>query len=192
MMRSVKPFLVLIVVGMLSACAKSVYAPDADIAKRAYVGTDRPYLELWTMVNNKNGSGGHSSLVVNGGPQVIMYDPAGRWWSSAVPERNDVLFGLTPAVQKRYKSWHARDTHHVVTQRIYVSKEAAQSAYYAAIEQGASHDAMCAANVSALLDKVDGFAQLPNTFFPAGLMRKFGRLPGVVTEKYFEQDVGKN
>lgn len=187
-----KSAFVLVALCALSACAKSIYAPDADIQKRAYVSPEQPYLELWTMIDNKTGGGGHSSLVVNGGPQLIMYDPAGRWWASVIPERNDVLFGLTPRMQHRYKSWHARDTHHVVTQRIYVSKPVAMQAYQAALDQGASMDAMCASNVGAVFDKVDGFSQLPNVLFPAKLMKRFGELPNVITEKHYESDIGKN
>ncbi len=191
-MHRMKSVLVLVSLCALSACAKSVYAPDIDVQKRAYVSPERPYLELWTMINNKTGGGGHSSLVVNGGPQLVMYDPAGRWWHSTIPERNDVLFGLTPKMQKRYKSWHARDTHHVVTQRIYVSEDIAMQAYQAALDQGASMDAMCASNVSALFSKIEGFANLPNAMFPAKLMKRFGALPNVTTDKYYETDVGNN
>lgn len=191
-MIRIKTSVLLVALCMLSACAKSIYAPDADIQKRAYISPEPPYIELWTMVQNKTGGGGHSSLVVNGGPQLIMYDPAGRYWHSSLPERNDVLFGMTPQLQQRYKSWHARDTHHVVTQRVYVSKAVAMQAYQAALEQGASMDAMCATNVSAMLDKVDGFAQIPNAMLPAKLMKRFAKLPNVITDKHYETDAGNN
>ncbi|PIB26127.1 hypothetical protein BFP76_14310 [Amylibacter kogurei] len=176
---------------VLSACAKSVYAPASEVQKRAFVSDDAPYLQLMTMISNKSGAGGHSSLVVNGS-QVIMYDPAGRYWNSLLPERDDVLFGLNPAMMQRYKSFHARDTHHVVSQRVYVSQAVAEIAYKAALEQGASPDAMCANNVSALLSKVPGFEAVGHTWSPKRLMNNFAKLPSVKTDKYYENDTGKN
>lgn len=176
----------------LSNCAKVVYDSDFELARYNYVSPDQPSLTLMTMVNNKNGSGGHSSLVIDGGPQRIMYDPAGRWFHSWVPERNDVLFGLTPALLQRYKSFHARDTHHVVSQTIPVSSAIAQQAYALAMAQGASHDAMCSQNTSAILVKLAGFESVGRPWGPAVLMKNFGKLPGVVTDKYYETDSGQN
>jgi hypothetical protein len=131
-------------------------------------------------------------LLIDGGPQRIMYDPAGRWWHSQVPERNDVLFGLNPQKLQRYKSFHARDTHHVVSQTVFVTKEEAQEAYRLALAQGASHDAMCAINVSSVLRQMERFKPVGGHFGPAALMIKFARLPVVKTDKYYENDTGKN
>ena len=190
-MRSFKPILLLLVTLALSACAKEIYDSDADVQKASYVDTSGPKLTLLTMINNKNGQGGHTSLVINASER-IMYDPAGRWYSSAVPERNDVLFGITPAVLQRYNSFHARDTHHVVIQEISVTAEVAEMAYRAALEQGASHDGMCAINTTRLLAKVPGFESLGTMWSPRRLSEKFGKLPGVKTTRYYETDVGKN
>lgn len=177
---------------ILANCAKVVYDSDAKLNQFAFVPDTQPSITVMTMVNNKNGAGGHSSLLIDGGPQRIMYDPAGRWWHSHVPERNDVLFGLTPKVLQRYKSFHARDTHHVVSQTVYVSKEVAQLAYRLALSQGASHDAMCAQNVTAVLAKIPGFEKVGRHWGPAKLMKKFAKLDAVITDKYYETDVGQN
>lgn len=192
MFTKIKFFATVFCLVILSACAKSIYAPSTAVQQYAHVGSDRPYIELITMINNRTGQGGHSSLVVNGGSYHIMYDPAGRWYSSVAPERNDVLYGLKPAVMQRYKSFHSRKTHHVVTQRKYVSRATAQIAYKVALEQGASHDSMCSRNVSAMLKKIPGFETIGHHWFPAGLMRKFGKIPNVITDKYYEDDEGQN
>ena len=190
--RLIRLFSALVFVMALSNCAKVVYDSDFELARYNYVSPDEPALTLITMINNKNGAGGHSSLLIDGGAQRVMYDPAGRYFHSWIPERNDVLFGLTPELLQRYKSFHARDTHHVVSQRIPVSKAVAQKAYQLALAQGASHDAMCAQNTSAILVQLAGFESVGRPWGPAKLMKNFGKLPGVVTDKYYETDVGQN
>lgn len=177
---------------ILSNCAKAVYDSDFEVQRFAYVSPEPPSLTLLTMVSNQNGAGGHSSLLIDGGPQRIMYDPAGRYFHSWIPERNDVLYGFKPELLQRYKSFHARDTHHVVSQKIYVSEAVAQKAYALALAQGASHDAMCAMNVTAILDQLPGFDSIGRMWGPAKLMKKFARLKGVQTDKYYETDTGKN
>ena len=67
---------------ILTACGgQSVWAPDEEVEKRRYVSNEPAYLELKTMINNRTGRGGHTSLVINGS-QLVMWDPAGRWFKS--------------------------------------------------------------------------------------------------------------
>ena len=176
---------------LVSACAKRVYAPDAAVQEYAYANSERPSITLLTMIHNKTGSGGHSSLMINNGER-IMYDPAGRFKSKFAPERNDVMFGVTPALLARYKSFHARQTHHVVSQTVYVSPEVAAKAMQLALAQGASHDAMCALNVSSILTELPGFEAINSNWFPAKLSKSFAKLPNVMTDKHYENDVGQN
>ena len=183
--------ILIVSVMLVSACAKKVYAPDVAVQKYTYVSAERPSITLLTMVHNKTGSGGHSSLLING-DQRIMYDPAGRFKSKLAPERNDVMFGVTPAVLARYKSFHARQTHHVVSQTVYVTPEVAARATRLAMAQGASHDAMCAINVSSILTELPGFESLSSNWFPVKLSKSFAKLPNVITDKHYENDVGQN
>jgi len=176
----------------LSSCGgKSIWATDAAVAKRVYHSNEAPYLMLKTMIHNRSGSGGHAALVINGS-QLVMYDPAGRWFHSWAPERNDVLFGMRPELMAQYDSFHARDTHHVVTQKIFVTPAVAQQAMQLAFAKGPSPDAYCAQNVSSLLRQLPGFENLKQTYFPAKLMQSFALLSGVKTTKHFENDKGQN
>lgn len=177
---------------ILTACGgQSVWAPDEEVEKRRYVSNEPAYLELKTMINNRTGRGGHTSLVINGS-QLVMWDPAGRWFNSLVPERNDVLYGLTPTLMKRYDSFHARATHHVVVQRIPVSPQVAEMAMQLAMNNGPALDATCALTTSRILKQLPGFENIRVTYFPVNLMKQFGRYPGVVTTKIYENDEGKN
>ena len=182
---------VLLALSALSACGtKPVYDDAAKIARVSYVHDAPPSLTLITMINNKTGSGGHSSLMINS-DQRTMYDPAGRYKSAAVAEYGDLVYGISPEVLQNYVSFHARETHHVVLQTVEVSPEVARQAYRAAQDRGTSWDAMCATNVTTILKNVDGFEQLAGSPFPAALMKKFGELPGVKTEEVYENDKGQ-
>jgi hypothetical protein len=184
--------LFVLVAATLSACGgKSTWAPDEAVEKHRYVSPDRPYLELKTMISNRTGSGGHASLVINAS-EVVMYDPAGRWAHPLGPERNDVVFGMFPELEENYDDWHARVTHHVVNQKIYVSREVAQKALQLALNAGPSLDAQCSLNVSGLLVQLQGFESIERTYFPAKLMENFSHLPGVQTTKVFQDDEGNN
>jgi len=175
----------------LSGCAKAVYAPDITVQEKAYTHDAPPSLTLLTMISNSTGSGGHSALLING-TQRVMYDPAGRFKSAALAERNDVLFGVKPAVLRQYNSFHARDTHHILIQEVTVSPAVAELAMREALRQGASHDAMCAMNTSDLLARIPGFETIGSTWFPAKLAARFEKIPGVKTTRYYEADTGQN
>ncbi len=178
----------------LSACAygtKDQYASKTSIEQYSYIGNEAPSLTLMTMINNVTGAGGHSSLLINGS-EVVMYDPAGRWKHSQVPERHDLLYGLNDQVLQFYKSFHARSSHHVVSQKIYVSAEVAEMAIAASKAQGRALDATCATNTIDILHQLPGFEGVKFTYFPAKLMKNFGKLDGVVTTSYYENDEGQN
>ncbi|WP_102226733.1 hypothetical protein [Acidimangrovimonas sediminis] len=185
----------------LGACAAdSVWAPDAEVSKFAYVAppvqTASPSrtrtLTLFTVVNNRNGSGGHSSLLVNAPTQQVIYDPAGTWTNPWAPERDDVHFGMTPGVLANYIDYHTRVTWHTVELTIPVSPEVAERALKLVEANGASPKAMCADNVSKILRQLPGFQSLPQTFFPVTLMDAFARLPGVKTRVYYDSDPDVN
>ncbi len=175
----------------LSACGgKSVWAPDAAVEKARYVSPDKPYLLLKTMINNNNEPSEGIMMVINAS-ETVMYDPAGRWAHPIAPERNDVVFGMFPQLEDNYDDWHARVSHHVVNQKLYVPREVAQKAYTIALAAGPSLDAQCTLNISGLLMQLQGFESIKSTYFPANLMRQFAKLPGVTTEKIFQDDEGK-
>lgn len=181
----------LLTFGFLTACAEVIEAPQSEIQKWAYVSGEPPSITLVSMIDNETGRGGHSSLLIDG-KQLVMYDPAGTWKTNITPEYHDVVFGMRPSAMQSYKSYHARHTHHVVFQKVYVSAEVAEIAFQEALKQGASHNALCASNTSALLARIPGFEGVGRAWGPAPLMRKFAKLPNVITEKYYEDDIGKN
>lgn len=173
---------------MVAGCAsQQPFADSETIAAVSYRSPEPASLTLYTMVNNRTGKGGHSALLINASEQVI-FDPAGSFYADIVPERNDVLFGITPAVEKAYRSAHARTTYHVVSQTIEVTPEQAEIAYHLALNNGAVPGAYCANATSNLLRRVPGLENIDVTFYPTRLQRQFETLPGVQTEEYYEND----
>jgi hypothetical protein len=175
----------------LAACAEPKWAPDADVQRAAYVSPEPPSITLYTAIRNSNGEGGHSAILVNSG-QRVMFDPAGTWWHRNAPERNDVIFGMTPQMLDFYIDYHARETYHVVEQKIYVSPEVAALAMAKVQANGAVPKAMCGASVSNILNDLPGFESIPQTYFPAKIMRAYARLPNVQTRKFYDDDSDDN
>lgn len=174
----------------LAACATSKRGPEADpaeIAARSYREPGPATLTLYTMVNNRTGSGAHTSLMINASERVI-FDPAGSFHADIVPVRNDVLYGITPAVEQAYRGSHARSTHHAVIQELKVTPEQAEIAYQLAKKMGPVPGAFCANYTARLLQQVPGFEHVDVVYQPIKLSEQFGEFLGVVTERYYEND----
>ncbi len=186
-MSRFRVLLPLIFLAVLSACAKSVWAPDDAVARAAYVSDAPPSITLVTVVNNKTGAGGHSALVINA-EQRVVFDPAGNFKYDLAPERNDFVYGMTPQVLRAYYGFHARKKWHVIMQTIVVTPKIAETAYQLAKNYGPVPSGFCASSVTAILQKVPGFGGITRSLSPIRTMKNFAKLPGVKTDKLFEND----
>lgn len=173
---------------LTAGCAVKKDPPIADdvIARSVYHHDGPPALTLYTMVSNSNGSGAHTSMMINGSQRVI-FDPAGSFRKHGIVTRNDVVFNVTPRLEDIYTRFHARKTFHVVVQRMEVSPETAEKALNLALNYGEVPDAMCAKSTSDIL------AQLPElnikrTWYPNKLSEQFGVVPRVSTKRLYEYD----
>jgi len=176
----------------LAACgAQPVWAPD-DVVQKAAVHTGiPPSVTLFTVIGTHTGSGGHSSLMIDG-TQRVIFDPAGTWNHPWVPERNDVDYGITERMYKFYIDYHARETWFVREQRVPVTLAQADAMIRRAEANGAVNKMMCANDTSAVLRDIPGFESLPNTFSPLKLSKAFAKLPGVVTKDHYDNDPDDN
>ncbi len=179
----------LLLLAAVAGCTKPVTNPadDATIAAATYRNPEPPSLTLYTVINNRTDEGAHTGLLINASQQVI-FDPAGSFYSSATPERDDVIYGITPQLEKAYRGAHARSTFHVVSQEISVSPAQAERALQLAQQNGRVPDAFCASATSRLLAQVPGFESIGRTMYPKTLMNEFGQIPGVKTSRYYEDD----
>ncbi len=167
--------------------SRGTEAEQFEIVARSYRDPGPSTLTLYTMVNNRTGSGAHTSLMI-GASERVIFDPAGSFYADVVPVKDDVLYGITPAVERAYRSSHARETHHAVIQTIEVTPQQAEIALQLAKQMGPVPGSFCANYTARLLQQVPGFEQINVVFSPVKLSEQFGSLPGVVTEKYYEND----
>ncbi|MDT8326456.1 MAG: hypothetical protein RQ750_03575 [Roseovarius sp.] len=176
---------------MLAGCAaETVWAPDEAVTRAAYRHDGPPRLTLFTMLNNKNDAGAHTSLMINGSQRVI-FDPAGSFKHETIPERNDVLFGITPPVEDVYTRYHARNTYRVRIQRLDVSPELAERALKLASDYGPVPSAGCSLSTSRILAQLFP-GQVHSSWFPRTTSDEFGAIPGVTTEELYEYDDDDN
>ncbi|MCV6586184.1 MAG: hypothetical protein OIF47_11665 [Marinibacterium sp.] len=175
---------------LLAACSeRHPYASDAEVAAMRYSDPGNPELRLITVISNRTGAGAHSALVINA-QERVLFDPAGSFYTNAVAEQRDVLHGFSPRVEQYYKSAYARDIRHVVIQTIPVTAEQAQVAYELALKRGPVGAAMCTNATSGILRQVPGFEDIRHVYQPTKLMEQVAQIPGVETERYFEDDDG--
>jgi hypothetical protein len=175
----------------LAGCAtETVWAPDDAVARAAYRHDGPPRLTVYTMINNNSGGGAHTSLMINGSQRVI-FDPAGSFKHDTIPERNDVLFGITPPVEDVYTRYHARKTYHVQIQRLDVSPELAERAIQLVKANGPVPSAQCSLATSRILGELFP-GQIRTSWFPRKTAEDFGKIPGVTEEKLYEYDGDDN
>ncbi|TNF20996.1 MAG: hypothetical protein EP318_08980 [Rhodobacteraceae bacterium] len=187
MIRLVFAFLGLVLLGACADPTRTRFDDPEVVARAAYRHDGPPALTLYTMINRENGTGAHTSLMINASQRVI-FDPAGSVQHPAIPERADVLYGITPRIEDFYARAHARKTHYVVIQRIEVPAETAEQALRLVIANGAVAQAYCAQVTSQILRQLPGFSSIRPTFFPVKLSDQFGAIPGVTTRELREDD----
>jgi hypothetical protein len=175
----------------LVACAGGEQGPlPVEMQERvAYRHDGPPALTLITVINNRTGAGGHSSLMVSGSQRVI-FDPAGTFRPDWVTEYGDVLYGLNERAFLTYKRAHARASHHVVTQTVTVSPETAERALQLVQASGSIPSAYCANATSGILQQLPEFRDVRRTFYPVALMEQVAAKPCIVTDRLYEDDAG--
>ena len=172
----------------LAACgATQVIAPQEDVARSVYVHPGPKSLTLLTMKNVGSDNGAHSGLLINAS-QRVLWDPAGTFGHSSIPERNDVLFGITPRIEQYYISYHSRVTYYTVIQELDVPAQTAEMALQLALANGPTPKAFCSVHTSRMLKKLPGFESIGQTFSPGNLADDFAEIPGVRSRTYFEND----
>ena len=186
-----RSFLIGAPLALAGCAAEPVWAPDNQVASMRYHHDGPPRLTLMTMRNVGSGRGAHTSLMVNASERVI-WDPAGSFKHPSIPERNDVIIGVTPQIEDYYISYHSRATFYTVVQELDVSADVAEHALRAVMTHGAVQKANCARSTSAILKSLPGFEHIRVTFFPETLETQFGKLPGVRTREVREDDSDDN
>jgi hypothetical protein len=190
-MRVILALLALLALAGCATTAESVWAPEAEVQRRAYVHEGPSAVTLYTVINNRSGESGHTAVMVNGS-QRIMWDPAGTWWNPASPERNDVHYGITPRMEEIYVDYHARVTWRVVIQEVPVSRATANGLIAAFEANGAAGKATCAIVTSRALREFPEFAHVRPTWYPKKLMQDLDAVPGMTKSVVYDDDDDNN
>lgn len=173
---------------ILAGCAaEPVWAPQEMVDRVRFRQPGPSEVVLYTAINAGSGNGAHSSILVNASERVI-FDPAGNFAHETIPERNDVIFGITPYLEDVYVRYHARITYHVRVQRLEVSPEVAEIVLQRVKAYGAVPKAHCSRAVSTVLQGVPGFEHIKTTWSPIRLSDSFGQVPTVSTSMVIETD----
>ena len=178
----------------LAACgaAEEVGTPQDVVQRAAYASPGPPALTLVTVVSNHDGGGAHSALVVDGSQRVV-FDPAGTFnYTRAMPERGDVLYGLSPARWRAYLDYHTRETYSTIEQTVPVSPETAEAALRLVQSHGPAAKGRCASATSAVLGRLPGFEDVPQTWRPLRVSEAFAARPGVRTRVHRDDDPDDN
>ncbi|TDL81608.1 hypothetical protein E2L08_05705 [Palleronia sediminis] len=161
-------------------------APLAEVQRRAYSDGGATQIKLFTVLREGETQGLHTALLIDG-QRRVLWDPAGSFSLPIVPERGDVLHGITPRVELAYTDYHVRGDIEMTVQTLPVPPETAARLTGLVEAHGAADKATCARETSAILREA-GF-DLPQTWYPRVLMRGFGALPGVATVRIDEATV---
>lgn len=176
----------------LAACgAENIWASDERVRAARYVSPEPPSITLFTVIGIPRGEGGHSALMINGSQRVI-YDPAGSWQHPNIPERGDVLYGITDNFKNFYIDYHARETYWVAEDTIRVPLDVADFAIRRAEQNGPGAKSFCARESARVLSGVPGFETAPQGFSPLKLREWFLRQPGVISKRHQDGDPANN
>jgi hypothetical protein len=108
------------------------------------------------------------------------------------PERNDVIYGMSPQLYDFYMDYHARETYHVVVQELDVSPGQAAALIELVEAYGPVPPAQCSAAVSSVLRQVPGFEAMSRNLFPTRTMAQFATIPGVRERRIYDDDSDDN
>jgi hypothetical protein len=173
-----------------AGCAtQTVWAPDDVVSRVAWVEPPPNYIALYTMKNVDSGNGAHTALLISASQRVI-FDPAGSLRHPEIPERGDVLFGVTPRVLEFFEGFHARETYYVVKMTKQVPPEVAEQCFSLALQAGAVSRPFCTQSTSRILSQLPGFERINTVLLPDNLHDRFATLPGVTTTERRENDDG--
>lgn len=171
---------------LLAGCAdKTPQSDDAALLAAQYVSDDPPSLTLVTSINNRSGEGAHSALIING-PERAVFNPAGSWRHPDAPEQGDFHAGFSPAMEKWFFDYHARETFRIRAQTVEVPPEVAARALEAARARGSVPPTFCTLSITRILRDLPGFEPVPVTLFPMRASRGFAEIPGVQTRLYVD------
>ena len=175
---------------LLAACSTKpvVFDDEATVRAVAYTHPGPKYLAVMTSYNVGTDNGAHTALIINASQRVI-FDPAGDFKHSRIPEQHDVLYGGTPAMVRGFVDCHTRQTFWTSVHTKTVSAQSAERAFAMARSMGPQPDGACTTSTSSILEKLPEFqGYVKRVFFPNKLADLLDNVPGIERENFYQDD----
>lgn len=173
---------------VLAGCTgKAVWAPDVAVARAQHRAEGPPLVTLYTCLNNDTRNGAHTGVLINASERVL-FDPAGSFTYPEMVERNDLLYGISDAVEAAYSAFQGSEGYHLIKLTCTLAPEEAALAFAAARVEGPVAKTQCTRAAAHVLKAVPRFAHLRSSLFPDNLMRQFAALPGMTAELVYLDD----
>lgn len=175
---------------LVSACAEHIVSDPTVVAAVRYKSDEAPYVELVTMVRKSTDKGAHSALIINASERVI-FDPAGTFQHAELAEVEDVHHGATDRLVSYYQRYHARFSHYVHVQRVYLDPATAEGLLKRAQSNGAVSKMFCSNETANVLKSVPQFSSFRSSMFPEFLRLDMAEIPNVENYYVDEDDDGQ-
>ena len=144
---------------LVAACADpGPWASDASVAAARHRDDGPAMLTLFTMINNENGQGAHSALMVNASQRVI-FNPAGTFRHPYAHRNAPMCTTASPInMVDFFIDYHARETYRVIRHDIEVSPENAERILAADRDpRRGARNALCTTSINNILRDIPGF-----------------------------------
>ena len=181
----------IVLLGIISACAEHIVSDPDTVAAVRYKSDEAPYVELVTMVKKSTGKGAHSALIINASERVI-FDPAGTFQHEELAEVEDVHHGATDRLVSYYQRYHARFSHFVHVQRVYLDPPTAERLLLRARSNGAVGKMFCSNETAEVMKSIPQFAFFRTSMFPENLRVDMAKVSNVEDSYVYEDDDGQN
>ncbi|MEM9350418.1 MAG: hypothetical protein AAGA47_09165 [Pseudomonadota bacterium] len=175
---------------LLAACSSKprVFAEQSALDAARWPNTGPGRLQVFSSFNVGTNNGAHTAMLISADEHVV-FDPAGTFRHSRLPERHDVIYGMVPSARQAFVDYHTRSTFWTVLQTFEVPRSTAFAVKRAAERAGPVSDAFCTRATSTLLADAPGmpFAVDP-VWFPVSLHDQLLGRPGVIRQEFRQTD----
>ncbi|MEM8592582.1 MAG: hypothetical protein AAGF13_08655 [Pseudomonadota bacterium] len=175
---------------LLAACTtkETVFATQG-VVDAAFVHNNGPTrIEVFSSFTVGSNTGAHTALLIQA-DQNVVFDPAGTFSHSRLPERHDVIYGMSESARKVFIDYHTRETYWTTLQSIEVSPETAQFCLRQAEQAGPVPDAMCTRSITTILAEAPAMpVDVRVTWFPRNLHDQLLDQPAVIRQEFRQND----
>ena len=174
----------------LAGCStkKRVFADQSDVVRAFAPNAGPPRLEIFSSFNVGSAYGAHSAMFIHT-DQSVVFDPAGTFAHSTLPEQHDVIYGMRPAARQAFIDYHTRATYWTTMQTFEVPAQTAAFVMQEVRKEGPVADALCTRSITSVLARAPGMPYpIKTVWFPDRLHDQLLDKPGVTRLEFRQSD----